>query len=645
MPSAVLTFFVFFHGFFIILCDGQSISVANNIYDSLPKLGCNQFLALINKAQLSSRFQYAQENYWTVIVWNDTAFENLPPARKSEMLSMTTAQNEAYITAFTLTRVLETTTFSEQRPEMSRSAYQTKVFFNIRSRREGDVASGTAGPTEYYANGALILRPNIPAGRSMIHVVDRVLELPSKYGVKGFISLPGQPDTAFYDNVVTFLPAEYWNDVVEPLNNNQRVTVFIPTKEAIDRIPTDKLQQLRGSSQLLRDVIKRHIIADQIMYTSFVYHNEGVNTLYGQLIYRISSERETVFVSGGAVTAQVVQGNITAMNGVVHFIDTLLGYVYNTALDEIRLTSFATTFENVLIKSRNDLQNAIVLPNGITVFVPINQAFSNLPTMYNFRTNQSLINMVMELCMLQQGMEFQLTSVNGDYEARRTLLSRYFNRPVNVYSQGNETWVESGYVKAKVVRPDIGVTNGFIHFIDAVPGLPSKSIPDTIFCEDWLIKSHMELQITGLDVYLSDPLAKAVVPCASSTGVNKYPASSQQQAASAPPSCGTIGERCSFTVFIPNGTAIDFFENQTYGKQIPTDGSGQIIYIDQTALTQEREYTADNGDVVRYKRSTDRLQQSPISQPSWWEWVPDSIEGSGRCIFVLQRKASTNFAL
>ncbi|XP_025082333.1 fasciclin-1-like [Pomacea canaliculata] len=513
--------------------------------------------------------------------------------------------------------LLETTTFSEQRPEMSRSAYQTKIFFNIRSRREGDVSSGTAGPTEYYANGALILRPNIPAGRSMIHVVDRVLELPSQYGIKGFISLKEQPDTAFYNNVVMFLPAEYWNDVVEPLNSNERVTVFVPTKEAIARIPSDKLQQLRGSSQLLRDVIKRHIIPDQIMYTSFVYHNEGVNTLYGQLIYRISSERETVFVSSGAVTAQVVHGNITAKNGVVHFVDSLLGYVYNTALDEIRLTSFATTFENVLIKSRNDLQNAIVLPNGVTVFVPINQAFSNLPSMYNFQTNQSLINMVMELCMLQQGMEFQLTSVNGDYEARRTLLSRYFNRPVNVYSQGNETWVESGYVKAKVVRPDVGVTNGFIHFIDGVPGLPSRSIPDTIFCEDWLIKSHIQLQMTGLDVYLSDPQAKAVAPCASNTGVNKYPSSSQQGAAIAPRSCGTINQRCSFTIFIPNGTAIDFFENQPYGKQIQNDArrwqwvlrrhiTRQIIYIDQTALTQEREFTSDNGDVVRYKRSTDR---------------------------------------
>ena len=50
-----------------------------------------------------------------------------------------------------------------------------------------------------------------------------------------------------------------------------------------------------------------------------------------------------------------------------------------------------------------------------------------------------------------------------------------------------ETWIESGYVKARVVRPDVGVTNGFVHFIDAVPGVPSRDVPNTIFCEDWLM--------------------------------------------------------------------------------------------------------------------------------------------------------------
>ena len=45
----------------------------------------------------------------------------------------------------------------------------------------------------------------------------------------------------------------------------------------------------------------------------------------------------TVFVSKGGVTAEIVRGNITCMNGALHFIDTLLGYIYNTAKDEIEL--------------------------------------------------------------------------------------------------------------------------------------------------------------------------------------------------------------------------------------------------------------------------------------------------------------------
>ena len=44
---------------------------------------------------------------------------------------------------------------------------------------------------------------------------------------------------------------------------------------------------------------------------------------------------------------------------------------------------------------------------------------------------------VIELSMLEQGQEFELTRVNGDYEARLSLTSRYYRRRINVYSQGN----------------------------------------------------------------------------------------------------------------------------------------------------------------------------------------------------------------
>lgn len=39
--------------------------------------------------------------------------------------------------------------------------------------------------------------------------------------------------------------------------------------------------------------------------------------------------------------------------------------------------------------------------------------------------------------MVELGLAFELTSVNGEYDYRYTLRSRYFRSPINVYSQGN----------------------------------------------------------------------------------------------------------------------------------------------------------------------------------------------------------------
>ena len=40
----------------------------------------------------------------------------------------------------------------------------------------------------------MVLRPNIPAGLSMIHVIDRVLDVPSDKGALAYISMSGQPE-------------------------------------------------------------------------------------------------------------------------------------------------------------------------------------------------------------------------------------------------------------------------------------------------------------------------------------------------------------------------------------------------------------------------------------------------------------------
>jgi len=44
---------------------------------------------------------YAEEVQWTVFAPNDTAFANLPPSKRNEILSMTREESENYVMAFT----------------------------------------------------------------------------------------------------------------------------------------------------------------------------------------------------------------------------------------------------------------------------------------------------------------------------------------------------------------------------------------------------------------------------------------------------------------------------------------------------------------------------------------------------------------
>jgi Fasciclin domain len=44
----------------------------------------------------------------------------------------------------------------------------------------------------------------------------------------------------------------------------------------------------------------------------------------------------TVYVSNNCVQAKITQGNITALNGVIHMIDHILGFVYLDAFTQIQ---------------------------------------------------------------------------------------------------------------------------------------------------------------------------------------------------------------------------------------------------------------------------------------------------------------------
>ncbi|XP_050398114.1 transforming growth factor-beta-induced protein ig-h3 [Patella vulgata] len=621
--------------------DPFTTSNANNIFDALTlTLTCGQFQTLIKGAGLQTEALYKSQIRLTLFVPNNTAFQLLPSYRLKEIIDMVPTEKEDYVRFFTIGEELQTSGITENIAKNSLAINNNRLFFNRRVRRTNDIG-GNAGTTEYFVNGALIIRQNVRAGNGIVHVIDRVLEKSISRPAYSYLKIPDTKypnvQSAFFREFVNYLDGENFANTILPLQSATRLTLFLPSDEAINKIPKDKLEEIRSLPQKLALIIKQHVILDKVIYTSYVYHNEGFNAMYGRNLFK-KNTGDKVYISGGGVNAEITKGNMTVQNGAIHIIDSVLGFVYNTAREQIQLDRSASNFHALTDRGRKELQDYLVQPSGVTVFVPNNDAFSALTNIpgADFYNNQTLINEVLERSMLEPGTAFEITNVNGDYTARYETTSQYRGMPVKIYSQGNDTWVEGGYVKARVLRPDVGVTNGFVHYIDGVFGVPSRDLPGLIYCEDWLLKTSYILSITNLNRYLKDTRITATLPACPSTAaraqntylntqtsvnMNTQNSNTRTSNTNSPlltGGCGESNRLCEFTVFIPNGTAIDNFQMTELGLRILDNRNrlrfvlkrhiilGKKIYIDTLGFGSHN-LQADNGDYLRLNKINKRI--------------------------------------
>jgi uncharacterized surface protein with fasciclin (FAS1) repeats len=437
--------------------NGQSLSVGNNAFDALDGLGCTQFKAIILEAQLQGTYSNALP--LTLFVFNDTAYSQMPPYRQGTLYDKSGAADAyigaaEYVNSFTLLEGVQTSAFSDAIPYKTYSALSRKMFLNRRDLRVGNVASGMPGPTRYFCNGAQIIRPNIQAGMHVIHIIDQVLNMPLQYNALAYAAGYNQISLGFqfYKKMMQILQqapqddGEYnYNKQVLRVLTGDQVTFFLPSDEAFNQIPSQKLSELQGNLRLMLDIITLHIVPNQVLFTSLVNHNERFNTQFnsGAVVFRKNYNREAVYVTGAlsggrTVTARLSTANVTLINGVVHQIDQVLGFVYKSAIEEIGYDPVTQNFEQLVTNARRDLQNDLTSTNGVTVFVPINQALNAIVNVYqNYINNQSLINMVVEMSMLMQGQRVNLMDYNAGYESYVTVVSRYNARTIKVYSEGN----------------------------------------------------------------------------------------------------------------------------------------------------------------------------------------------------------------
>ncbi|KAL5019551.1 hypothetical protein ScPMuIL_002443 [Solemya velum] len=529
---------------------------------------CPRFAELLNKVDHADLLSSPSD--FTVFAPNDTAFENLSPEALHEINSMDYLQTTNFVEFYTIHKIrLDITNVRNNEVRNSMSPDGT-LFFNKRTRSNRE-SIGVTGVSEFYVNGALIVRPNVMAQNGIVQIIDRVLFPTSSQNALAYIQNPDQSwvKSLKFFQLMKLLRGDNYQPVTE-INTLAKITLFVPNDDAFDKIPEEKLHQLQGQGTTLKEVIQKHFIPNQFIFTSWVQHNHGYPNTVGSLVTFRKPLQDKIFVYSGGVSAEIVYGNITVNNGVIHVVDTLLGFIYYTCLEQIEKD--AKIFFQLLSKGSEEIRLKLTLSTGVTVLVPIDEAFDMLINVPWVNLNdQKLIDKILELHILQEDETLHVNLIDGNYNSRISRRTLYYGWPITVYNQRNESWIQGGYVRAAVNRSDVENTNGRVHFIDSVLGVPFLDIPAAIYYDEWLTRTYDLLQSVGMANYLRDvrynptrlPYRNYRNPTSNFGGQTIIPYSPALLNTALDPCFG-----CKFTFFIPNGTEIDHFHLSNVGERI-----------------------------------------------------------------------------
>ena len=184
----------------------------------------------------------------------------------------------------------------------------------------------TIGPSGVFIDNALVTVADIVADNGVVHVIDAVL-------------LPPAPPTtnSVYDIIsnsadhTTLTLAIDTAGLAGTLKGSGPFTVFAPTDDAFNLLPSGTIAALLSDLPQLTDILKHHVVGDSVM-SGMLTNGQTVTTLLGTDV-TITINSSGVFIDNALVTVADLVGD----NGVVHVIDAVL-LPNSSSVDE--LTNF-----------------------------------------------------------------------------------------------------------------------------------------------------------------------------------------------------------------------------------------------------------------------------------------------------------------
>lgn len=118
-------------------------------------------------------------------------------------------------------------------------------------------------------------------------------------------------------------------DLVQLVNGPGPITVFAPVNGAFDKIPRTDLDALLGNKPALRSTVLAHLVVGREFTAAALSRYSTPNYSVGGTLPMANGGGQYVRqgqtnLQIGSTGANVIRGDITACNGVIHLIDTVL---------------------------------------------------------------------------------------------------------------------------------------------------------------------------------------------------------------------------------------------------------------------------------------------------------------------------------
>lgn len=223
----------------------------------------------------------------------------------------------------------------------------------------------------HYANGivtvncARLIKPDQHATNGIVHVVDRVITAISN-NVHTLIDIDEDLET-----LRTAIAAAGLTNILE---SEGQYTIFAPTNEAFEKIPSETLNRILGDPVALKDLLNYHILKHMQCAESIV-SGTPMETLQGTVL-EVGCDGDQITLNGKSIITKKDQ---LGTNGVIHYINELLIPDSAKTLLELAEGSSVATATRLFVEA--GLSSHLRGSEALTMLAPLDDGFKGSLTM------------------------------------------------------------------------------------------------------------------------------------------------------------------------------------------------------------------------------------------------------------------------